>query len=197
VGRSEEGSIVFPRRLDHLGEQEPARQIGRVKAAFQVGWQAVHLPAPGARVGHGLAAAPDQESGYPQLGGTQIGKTGEVAVKAGRLFVFSLRLQMLGNGHGAGDEQVGVLQQHHQVVALQGFGLAAGADRGHRLPAPLDGLADAVLVVLGKPVPEGGALPVPAGQRCPGFAVSRPFRRKKRQGWGKAFYRGFRLLVAA
>jgi hypothetical protein len=43
-------------------------------------------------------------------------------------------------------------------MALGGVGLVLGADCGHGSPTLLDGAADAVLVVLGEAMPEGGSL---------------------------------------
>ena len=71
---------------------------------------------------------------------------------------------MLGQGDGAGDEQIGVFEQDHEVMALRGFRLVLGTDGGDGQPALFDGTANAVLVVLGEAMPEGWALFVAIGE---------------------------------
>jgi hypothetical protein len=110
-----------------------------------------------------MRLAAHQQRGHIEFGGTQFVQAREAAVKARRSTSAGLGLKVLSQGHGAGDEQVGILQQHHQVMALRGFSLMLGADGGHGQPALLDCAADAVLMVLGQTVPQGRGLAVAAG----------------------------------
>src|ERR1035441_2591133 len=61
---------------------------------------------------------------------------------------------MLGERNGAGDEQVCVLKQHHQLPPARRVGLALCVDAGNSLPRVLHGATNAVLVVFGEPVPK-------------------------------------------
>ena len=93
----------------------------------------------------------------------RVGEAGETAVVAGG-GIGGLGFEVLGEGDGAGDEQVGVFEEDDEVVALSGLRLALGADGGDGLPALFDGAANAVLVVLGEAMPERGRLAGAAGQ---------------------------------
>ena len=74
----------------------------------------------------------------------------DAAVGAGGLGGIGLGFKVLGDGDGAGDEQVGGFKQDDELIALRGVGLVLGADGGDGLPALFDSAADAVLVMLGE-----------------------------------------------
>jgi len=61
---------------------------------------------------------------------------------------------VLSQRDGTGDQQVGMFQQHHQVMPLGSLRLALGADRSDCLPARFHGSADAVLVVPRQAMPQ-------------------------------------------
>jgi len=116
-----------------------------------------------------------------------------------------LRFKVFGQGHSAGDKQVGVFKQDDEVMALRGVCLMLRADGGYCSPSLLDGAADAVLVALGQTVPKrhrvGQTLaghshwltashPWQRWGCCHGWGTphrrtaSHPFARSAANGWG-------------
>ncbi len=153
-------------RLGDLGEQKAPAGIDLAETSLKKVGQLLHLLALQPCRFDGVTAAAHQQSGYPELGGAQLVEAGNAAFHTGGGGggVSGLRLKVLGEGDGAGDEHVGVFKQDDQMMAGGGFGEMLGADIGHGVPSMLDGAADAVLVMPGEAVPEGGALLVAAGE---------------------------------
>ncbi len=153
-------------RLGDLGEQKAPAGIDLAETSLKKVGQLLHLLALQPCHFDGVTAAAHQQSGYPELGGAQLVEAGNAAFHTGGGGggVSGLRLKVFGEGDGAGDEHVGVFKQDDQMMACGGFGEMLGADIGHGVPSMLDGAADAVLVMPGEAVPEGGALLVAAGE---------------------------------
>ncbi len=193
--RAFDGGLQQRGGLGDLRQQKAAGCVHLPQAAFKDRRQLFHLQTHGLGRGRGLPPAAEQQLRHPQFGGAQFLKTGQSAVQAAGAWAVcaGLRLKMLGQRHGAGDEQVRVLKQDHQVMPLCGLGLVFGADGGYRSPALLDRPADAVLVVLGQAVPEGGSLPDSMSGRGSRLLVFHPFARKQAKGWGAQVLAGGEL----
>ncbi len=92
-------------------------------------------------MGEGEITAAHEERCDPFFGGFEIGERGEDAAEAGRAlfgdgFGAGPRLEVLGHGDGAGDEQVGRARgRTTSWRPREGFRGAAGADVGDGVPA--------------------------------------------------------------
>ena len=61
---------------------------------------------------------------------------------------------MLGERDGTSDEDVGMFEEHDELMGEGGFGAMFGTDVGDGIPSMFNGAADPVLVMLRKPMPE-------------------------------------------